>query len=97
MSAPGLDRELGENFSLFFSLGFFALGIFGHSCSLFFRGISSSRINQLDWPAMYARVSLNRNPEPYPDHRIIGNLNLNSNRVSGDKILSYPCPPRSSI
>ena len=40
---------------------------------------------------------LNRNPEPYPDYRIIGNSNLNSNRVSGDKILSYPYPPRNML
>ena len=91
----GIGLESGENFSLFFSLDFLPWK-FSATLVLCF-AVGSLALGSINWPAMYARVSLNRNPEPYPDHRIIGNSNLNSNRVSGDKILSYPYPPRSSI
>ena len=84
MSTPGLDRESGENFSLFFFLSFLSLSALEnfrpHLCKI--RGAFWKL--ELNWPAMYARVSLNRNPEPYPDYRIIGNSNLNS-RSSDDR------------
>ena len=44
-----------------------------------------------------ARVPLNRNPKPYPYHHIIRNSNRIRIACRGDKILSYPYPPRNML
>ena len=51
----------------------------------------------MEWPAIGVYGSLNRNPEPYPYHYIIRNSNRIRIACRGDKILSYPYPPRNML
>ena len=81
MSAPGLDRESGQNFSLFsFSKNF------GHSCFLSTK-IRESLFNG-GLPTKLSGVSIYRNPEPYRDYPIIA-IRIRFDFQGGDKILSY--------